>query len=401
MSLADDRELLAAAYREALYAAGNSDPNPAVGAVIADTHGVIRTTGYTQRAGYAHAERKALERATASDLRECSMYVTLEPCCHHGRTPPCTDAILQSQISRVVIAERDFAAEVGGRSVDLLNQNGVAVVLWPKDDFTREKWLTTGPFFFARRHNRPRVLLKWAQTADGSLAPANPSRPSGKISGNDAALLTAILRFYCKLTIAAPGTVLVDSPRLTVRPTAVLPDLSRSGLSRFMRELLRVQYTLLTQERSSDATQQAIRSAERLRLLPENFSPAHAYHDLGELEQYLLATPIAHREWKNDFSSAWNRVLAAVLKHGFNSALLEAGPVFSEQILQKGYADAIVVYRSRTRHDRELWGAPGRKNSASALIAKGQKPQLPGFTLLEFAELDDDDFLLYAKEYND
>lgn len=396
MNATGDRELLAAAYREALHAIGNTDPNPAVGAVIADASGTILAAGYTQRAGYAHAERKALERIIGRDLQQCSMYVTLEPCCHFGRTPPCTDAILASGIGRVIIAERDFAAEVKGRSVELLTRQGLDVMLWPEHDFRREKWFTTGPFFFARRHDRPRVLLKWAQTADGSLAP--PNGASGKISGSDAAFITAVLRFCCKLTIAAPGTVRVDAPRLTVRPARQLPDLSRSGLSSFMGELLRIQHTLLEQKHSPEALEQTIRPAERWRLLPENFSAREALPEPSKIEQDLLAAPIANRDWKNNFSGTWQRVLAAVQAHGFNSALLEAGPSFSEQILQHGFADAIAVYRSRTRHDLDLWGTPGRKNSASALIAQEQKPRIFGFTLLEYAELNEDDFLLYVRE---
>ncbi len=126
-----DIRLLREAYYEALKATGNSDPNPAVGAIVADESGNILSRGSTQRAGFAHAERMALQ-AEDVDFTGQTLYVTLEPCCHHGRTPPCTDIIREKKIARVVIGERDFAAEVMGKSVELLRQSSISVEVVPE-----------------------------------------------------------------------------------------------------------------------------------------------------------------------------------------------------------------------------------------------------------------------------
>ncbi|MFZ5628258.1 MAG: bifunctional diaminohydroxyphosphoribosylaminopyrimidine deaminase/5-amino-6-(5-phosphoribosylamino)uracil reductase RibD [Spirochaetota bacterium] len=393
MTNADDRAALSAAYEQAVLAAGNSDPNPSVGAVITDPRGTIIARGYTQRAGYAHAERHALAQLSQKDLSNHTMYVTLEPCCHHGRTPPCVDAIVEHNIGRVVIAERDFAAEVQGRSVALMRQQGIEVTEWQSDDFRREKWFTTGPFFFSRKFRRPRVLLKWAQTADGSLAPVIGK--SGPISGGDAAFLTATLRFWSKLTVASPGTVQVDQPRLTVRAAGEIPDLSRSGLSAYAWELLRRQYGLACEQPDAEALLKRVRPPESLFLLPDSSTASPA--PKPDNKQNRRAKVIPRAEWRQDFSATWHVVLAEILADGFNSLLLEAGPYFSDLIIGHDCADAIAVYRSHARHDTELWGSKGRSNRLSVLLAEKEKPDLPGFTLLEFARLDTDDFLLYVR----
>jgi diaminohydroxyphosphoribosylaminopyrimidine deaminase/5-amino-6-(5-phosphoribosylamino)uracil reductase len=393
-----DRAALYAAYLQACSAAGNSDPNPAVGAVITNARGKIVATGYTQRAGYAHAERHALSQLKQRQLGDHTLYVTLEPCCHHGRTPPCVDAIVERKLRRVIIAERDFAAEVQGRSVQLLRDHGIDVLEWNADDFRREKWFTTGPFFFARKHGRPRVLLKWAQTADGSLAPLRGK--SGPISGATAALLTACWRFYCKLTVAPPGTVLIDAPRLTVRTPTDLPDLSHSGLSDFLWELLRRQYQLAREHPGTEALRQSVRPAQSLFLWPDTISGL--LHGLPETQKVgskeWRGKFIPLREWQDNFTATWNEVLSEILSEGFNSLLLEAGPAFSNLVIEHNYADAIAVYRSHTKRDAKLWGSKGRGNALSALLAHAEKPDLPGYTLIEFARLDTDDFLLFVRD---
>lgn len=397
MNAVEDRVALAAAYLQAIRAAGNSDPNPPVGAVVVDAKGRTVASGFTQRAGYAHAERQALSQLGRHDLSGHTLYVTLEPCCHHGRTPPCVDAILERKISRVVIAERDFAAEVQGRSVALLDENGIAVTQWSADDFQREKWFTTGPFFFSRREGRPRVLLKWAQTAEGSLAPN--AGPSGAISGRDAAFLTAALRFWCKLTVAAPGTVFADAPRLTVRPVGETPDLSQSGFSLFAWELLRTQHLLAAGPHDAETLRQSVRDAEQLLLWPESTGITGHGHVTARASalQQRLGRGVPRLDWKNHFRTVFENTLREILAEGFNSLLLEAGPNFSAQVIDHDYADAIAVYRSRARHDAELWGAAGRGNTLSRLLAREEKPRLPGYQLLEFARLDTDDFLLYSR----
>ncbi|MCS6971654.1 MAG: bifunctional diaminohydroxyphosphoribosylaminopyrimidine deaminase/5-amino-6-(5-phosphoribosylamino)uracil reductase RibD [Turneriella sp.] len=381
-----DRAALALAYRLAAYAAGNSDPNPAVGAVLADKNGRIIATGFTHRAGFAHAERHALEKIAHDNLSDHTLYTTLEPCCHFGRTPPCTDIILQKKVGRVVIAERDFAAEVQGRSLDLLHRHGVRAEIWDENDFVREKWFTTAPFFFARRHLRPRLLAKWAQTRDGALAPQKG--PSGKISGADTGILTAVLRFYCKLSMVAPGTVFTDSPQLTVRLPPNLPPFNTEGFSDFFRNFFYRQLHLIRRFLKNHSETKTIRAPQRYFLLPEKFSiPSEARHFL-----------FSRNEWQQNFAHTLSSVLKIALAEGFNSTLVEGGPAFSQKLLEHGFADAVAIYRSHHKKSEQLWGSRGRSNDFSHLVSIKEVPEVAGYTLLEFARLQQDDFLLFVRK---
>lgn len=379
-----DAAMMRLAYAEALSASGNSDPNPAVGAIVVAQNGTILARGFTQRAGFAHAERNALQKIATSDLAGATLYVTLEPCCHHGRTPPCTDIILDRKIGRVVVAERDYASEVMGRSVELLRTHGVDVLLYDDALFEREAWFTTGPFFFTRKYNRPRLMLKWAQTIDGSLAPQ--SGASGAISGKAAAYLTAALRSYAKLTAASPGTVKIDSPKLTVRFDENKPSLQESGLTPFFQNLIEIQHRIAT-TKNTDKT--AVRPPEQLFLAASKVTALDA-------EQTLH---FAADAWQGDFATTMQKIFAQILSRGFNSVLVEAGPNFSELLFEHDFVDTLAVYRSKNNSSASLWGSPGRGNRVSRVLAKAQSssPPLTGFELVECGDLGNDDFLLFRR----
>jgi len=344
-----------AAYLAAASACGNSDPNPAVGAVLVSSDGKILGTGKTRCVGHQHAERDLLEKLGGIDLRSATLYVTLEPCCHHGRTPPCTDAILEAGISRVIIGERDFAAEVAGRSIDLLKAQGVNVSLYRENNFARERWFTTDSFFFARRKNRPRVILKWAQTQDGALAPSKGT--SGPISGKNAALITATLRSYCKYTLASAITYEIDQPRLTVRYDAQAGSFSAHGLSDFFSELIR----------------------------------SHCNADVSDHERYKSPMQ-GHLVRGENFEMR----LAQIGQAGFNSVLIEAGPLYSEKLLNSGIVDAIAIYRSKEKTANKLWQENGRNNTVSRNFV-GAVNTIADFSLLESADLGEDEFFFFAR----
>lgn len=382
-----DIRLLREAYFEALKATGNSDPNPAVGAIVTDESGNILARGATQRAGFAHAERMALQDTNA-DFGGKTLYVTLEPCCHHGRTPPCTDIIREKRIGRVVVGERDFATEVMGKSVELLRQSGIVVEILPEDLLSTEKLFTTGPFFLARRLKRPRLVLKWAETSDGSLAPQEG--PSGKISGEPAAAITAALRNYCKFTLSSPGTVQIDRPRLDVRFPEKPVDLSGTGFSDFFSELI------ATQLKPPSATDMATSYKHPARGYLTYPLSAAARTAITDFQKNVAPDFIFFERPATDLRAAFRNtmesVLGEILANGFNSVLVEAGPRFSQSLIDAGLVDILVVYHSKTRSAADLWAAPGRGNTASALIAQAtdNNPQLPGFTLLERGDLGSD-----------
>lgn len=345
-----DIRLLREAYSEALKAAGNSDPNPAVGALVADNKGNTITRGFTQRAGFAHAERMALQNIETENVAGQTLYVTLEPCCHHGRTPPCTDIILEKRIGRVVIGERDFAAEVQGKSVELLRQNGIAVDVLPENLLPHEKFYTTGPFFHARRLKRPRVVLKWAQTSDGAIAPQQGQ--SGKISGALAGQVTAALRNYCKFTLASPGTASIDQPRLDVRFPEAPFNAKATGFSEVFTSLIQAQTVRPGDLDEATGYKKPSRGYLTFPLAPGARQSLHDFqHNISA--DFLLFERSA-TDLRTAFHATVSSVLSELLSNGFNSVLIESGPGFSQSLIEAGLVDLLVVYKAKDRPAEKL-----------------------------------------------
>ncbi len=195
-------------------AIGLSDPNPRVGCVICAADGRVIGRGHTQAAGEAHAEIMALRDAAAqgADVRGASVYVTLEPCAHHGRTPPCCDALIRAGIARVVIAIEDPNPLVGGQGAARLRAAGIAVEAGPGSAESRE--LNIG-FFSRMQRARPWLRMKAAVSLDGRSALANGV--SQWITGPLARADGHAFRRRAGALLTGVGTVLDDDPRLDVR----------------------------------------------------------------------------------------------------------------------------------------------------------------------------------------
>ena len=189
---------------------GTTSPNPMVGAVLVrDGRGVGE--GYHRAAGEPHAEALAL--AAAGPLAAgATCYVTLEPCAHHGRTPPCADALLAAGVARVVAALRDPDPQVDGAGLARLRAAGVAVAVGPGAERAAEQ---NAAFLLHRRLGRPRVTLKAAASLDGKVAAADGS--SQWITGELARADAHRLRAEADAVAVGAGTALADDPRLTVR----------------------------------------------------------------------------------------------------------------------------------------------------------------------------------------
>ena len=167
--------------------------------------------GYHARCGGMHAERAALETCT-EDPAGATVYVTLEPCCHQGRQPPCTQALIESGVARVVVGSRDPNPKVAGRGIAQLRAAGVAV----EKDFLRRECDALNPVFFHYITARtPYVALKYAMTADGKLA-ARTGR-SQWITGETARAHVHSLRSRYRAILVGVGTVLADDPLLNCR----------------------------------------------------------------------------------------------------------------------------------------------------------------------------------------
>ena len=199
------------ALRLAAKGLGAVEPNPLVGAVVAKGNQFI-SQGYHRQYGTPHAEVHAL-RAAGDRAQGATVYVTLEPCCHWGKTPPCTDAILAAGIQRVVVAMIDPFAEVHGKGVALLRRKGVRVEVGLLEGSAKA---LNAPFITRLTEGRPYVIAKWAQSLDGCVALA--SGESQWISSETSRAFVQDLRGRVDAIIVGLGTALTDNPLLMARP---------------------------------------------------------------------------------------------------------------------------------------------------------------------------------------
>ena len=216
MLTALDGDRLHAALALAEGSIGLSDPNPRVGCIVGWPDGRVAGRGFTQEAGAAHAEVMALRDAAAQgiDPRGATAWVTLEPCAHHGRTPPCCDALIASGIRRVVVAVGDPFPHVAGAGLARLRAAGIEVVLADAPVAAAARELNIG-FFSRMERGRPFVRVKAALSADGRMALCNGV--SQWITGAAARSDGHAWRRRAGAVLTGIGTVLADDPRLDVR----------------------------------------------------------------------------------------------------------------------------------------------------------------------------------------
>ena len=206
--------------------------NPMVGAVIVGPTGRIIGRGWHRRFGGPHAEVNAVRSVSASDrplLRESTISVTLAPCSHYGKTPPCARLLIEQQIPRIVVGALDPFPEVAGRGIRMLRDAGREVITGVLEEECR---LLNLPFMRAHELGRPYVTLKWAQSADGFIAapdnkPVRFSRPIGEVAVHR-------LRASCQGVMVGVNTVIADNPRLDCRlwPVGTQPRPVSFGSSR-------------------------------------------------------------------------------------------------------------------------------------------------------------------------
>lgn len=202
-----DEKYMRRALELARHGELDASPNPMVGAVIVDSSGRIIGEGWHRRCGEGHAEVNAVASVKDSSLlRDATMYVTLEPCSHYGKTPPCADMIVEKGIPRVVIGTLDPFAKVSGRGVAKLLAAGIEVETGMLERECRE---LNRKFMTAHRLHRPYITLKWAQSADGYI--------DGHISTPLTSVAVHKLRATHDAILIGSGTALADNPTLTTR----------------------------------------------------------------------------------------------------------------------------------------------------------------------------------------
>ena len=257
-----------------------TSPNPWVGCVV--VAGDAWFEGATEPPGGPHAEAVAL--AAAGDrARGATLYATLEPCAHHGRTPPCAQAVVDAGVARVVLATIDPDPQVAGRGVEFLRSNGVQVEVGVRE---AEAALQLAPYLKHRRTGRPWVVLKLAATFDGRIAA--PDGSSRWLTGEEARADAHRLRAASDAVLVGAGTVRADDPELTVR-------LDESPERQPMRVVLghapdgaRVLPALELQGELGDVLDE-LGGKGVLQLLVEGGARvAHAFHRAGLVDRYVL-----------------------------------------------------------------------------------------------------------------
>ena len=195
---------------------GSTSPNPMVGAVIVCDDRIVGE-GYHIRAGEPHAEVNAVNSVAQCDkhlLERSTMYVSLEPCSHYGKTPPCCDLIIARRIARVVIATTDFNVQVNGGGIARMREAGVEVVVGLLEDESRR---LNGAFFTCHQQDRPFVTLKWAQSADGFIDRLRDGGQALCISSGVSRVAVHKLRSMHDAILVGTRTALLDNPSLDVR----------------------------------------------------------------------------------------------------------------------------------------------------------------------------------------
>ncbi len=205
-----DAHFMRIAINAAKNGVGKTFPRPSVGAVLVNKQGNIISIARTADGGAPHAEPQALEEG-GSDAKEGTLYVTLEPCNHHGRTPPCADAVIASGIKRLVIANRDANPKAAG-GLEKIKAAGIEVT---EGICAEEAMQVNGPFFSSITKKRPYVIAKIAVSLDGKIALANGE--SKYITGKVARDYVHVLRNRCDGILVGVNTVINDDPQLNCR----------------------------------------------------------------------------------------------------------------------------------------------------------------------------------------
>lgn len=326
---ADDDRWMSRCLELARGAAGRVSPNPMVGSVIVDTDGALLGEGRHEVFGGPHAERNAIadavRRGNQARLRGATIYVNLEPCNHHGKTPPCTDAILEAGIGRVVVGMVDENPLVAGTGLERLRANGIDVAAGILE---RECRRLNEAFSHHMRTGRPLITLKIAQSLDGRIATA--SGDSKWISGLDARTRVHQWRSEMDAVLVGSGTATADDPALTVRhvegrqPYRVVLD--REGRLPMSLKLF------------SDA------QVARTIAVISNEAPAPSYaHALEAAGGRLLRSPITNGHI--DLEQLFATLGAGSDAHPpIQSIMVEAGPSLATALLRQDLVDRLFLF---------------------------------------------------------
>jgi diaminohydroxyphosphoribosylaminopyrimidine deaminase/5-amino-6-(5-phosphoribosylamino)uracil reductase len=295
---------------------GQVEPNPAVGCVIVKNNKIIGQ-GFHKKFGGPHAEINALKNCKKSSAN-ATMYVTLEPCCHFGKTPPCTNAIIRAGIKKVIAATKDPTRKVNGKGFKILKKAGIKVIT---DICKNEAEILNAPFFHFAGTKKPWVIIKWAQSADGFLARTDKKR---WITNSQSRKNAHKLRRRVQAILVGINTILEDNPLLTVRPD--------SG-----RQSLRV---VLDSRLKTPPNCNLIKTAKKI--------PVCIFTTINntKTEQKFVETV---KVGKHKGRINLKAVLSELGKRNIQQLLVEGGKKVITSFLKQNLADEIIIYTSNKK----------------------------------------------------
>jgi len=345
---ASDYEYMALAIQLAEKGRYSTAPNPNVGCVLVKNNQIIGQ-GFHIKVGQLHAERLAIADA-GDEAKGATAYVTLEPCCHHGKTPPCTDGLIEAGVSRVVIAMQDPNPLVAGKGIALLEKAGVDVI---SGLLEREAQLLNLGFISRMTEKGPYVKCKLGMSLDGRTAMKNGE--SQWITGSQARDDVQCLRASSSAIMTGIGTVLADDPSLNVR-------MDVGEINQPLRVILdsKLQFPLHSKMIGLDGRTLVICS-----------------NDVSDLKiKDLMASGVDVEKcpFKNGRLNL-DRVMTLLSERQINDVLIEAGPTLAGAALQAGIVDELIVYMAPSllgNEARALINLPGLESLSDKIDLKLQ-----------------------------
>jgi diaminohydroxyphosphoribosylaminopyrimidine deaminase/5-amino-6-(5-phosphoribosylamino)uracil reductase len=362
-----DAQMMGVALRLAARGLGRTAPNPSVGAVIADERtGEVIARGWTAPGGRPHAETEAIARAGAR-ARGATLYVSLEPCSHHGATPPCADAIIAAGLKRVVCAIEDPDPRVAGRGLAALRAAGLAV----ERDLMAEAahWMAAGHILRVTER-RPLVQLKLALAADGSVPRGSRGKPAWA-TGAVARAQGHLMRARADAILVGRGTVIDDDPRLTCR----LPGLEN-------RSPVRV---VLARRLSGLGKSRLVATAAR--------HPVWVFCPPGVDASALEAAGVRIFPVPEIGGELWlPRVMETLVAQGITRLLVEGGPITWRALSHAGLVDEAVLFHARAEGGQAITG-PAAQAALNRFVETGN------LRLFDHRTVGSDDMMVFRRHW--
>ncbi|MCB1528310.1 MAG: bifunctional diaminohydroxyphosphoribosylaminopyrimidine deaminase/5-amino-6-(5-phosphoribosylamino)uracil reductase RibD [Hyphomicrobiaceae bacterium] len=369
-----DHAMMGIALRMAERGLGTTAPNPSVGAVIADeTTGEVISRAVTAPGGRPHAEPLAIDAAGAR-AKGKTMYVTLEPCSHHGKTPPCSSAVIKAGLGRVVVALTDPDPRVAGRGLNQLRSAGIEVTKGIRAD--EAHWLTRGHIVRVTER-RPFVQLKMALGPEGNVPRGKAGQPVF-VTGPLARARGHLMRAMADAILIGHGTLRDDDPDLTCR----LPGLAQ-------RSPIRI---VLASQLKKVAQSRLVATAREVPVHVVTAGSADPV-EVGNLER---AGVVVHRVRTVVGNKIWlPSLLERLAEIGITRLLVEGGPSLWRSFAHHGLFDEVVLFRARQSPDA---AADAQQLSAELAAAElNREAGLCSLRLLERRDLGSDDMLVFRK----